>query len=151
MKRRGFTLIEVTLALTIFAISVVGIMQAFTNTLTALGSLRREADLSPYVRYVRAHVITVPDLDDFEDGDELDLPDGSTARWTAEVEPVEVADLFRVELEITLSGGDLDKDYVTSETLYLLRPSWSDPIDRSRRINDAKKDMDDRNQETEWL
>jgi prepilin-type N-terminal cleavage/methylation domain-containing protein len=151
MRRRGFTFLEVLLALTIFALVVVGLTQAFTNTLMAMGALRHDSDLSPYLRYVRSLVITIPDIEEFEDGDTINLPDGSEATWEAEVEPLEVADLFRVELEITLEGGDLETPYTSRETLYLLRPSWSDPIDRSERIGDAREEMEDRMEERRWL
>lgn len=145
MKRRsGFTLLEVILAVAIFAMALVVLSSAFTNTLVALGTIHREADTEPQFRFARSLIITVPNLEDFQEGATLPMPDGSQLTWTAEVQPATVVDLFHVFLHMSLEPADGGEPVLRDESLYLIRPTWSDPIDRSNRINDAKQDLDDR-------
>jgi len=141
MKRReksAFTLIEVVLASAIFATALVVLTSAFANSLTALRNMRRDAGDEVYFRYISSLATTIPDLDNFKEGEELDLPGGAKVSWTAVVEQTAVADLFKVELTITLRKPDADGPVVRVEHLYLLRPTWSDSDDRDKIISDAK-------------
>jgi general secretion pathway protein I len=136
-NRRGFTLLEVTLAAAIFAVAVVVLSSAFTNALTALSNMRREENDAPLFEFVRSRAITIPDLENFEEGEKLSLPDEGQAMWTAHVEPTSIVDLFKVELTLTLQRPGRD-DAVQVQQFYLLRPTWSDADDRSKLIDDAK-------------
>jgi len=137
-KKSAFTLIEVVLASAIFATALVVLTSAFVNALTAMRNMRRDAGDDVIFRYVSSLVTTVPDLDNFKGGEELDLPDDAKVSWTAEVEQTAVADLFKVELTITLKKPDSVEPVVRVESLYLLRPTWSDSDDRDKIISDAK-------------
>ena len=137
-RRSAFTLLEVTLATAIFATAIVVLTSAFSNALTAMSAMRNDVNDEPVLRYVRSLVITIPDRESFEGGETLDLPDEATASWTAVTEPTAVADLFKVRLTITLKKHDIDEPVVRTETLYLLRPTWSDADDRAKIISDAK-------------
>lgn len=139
---RGFTLIETVLAMAIFGIAIVGLTAAFVNTLQALSTLQRQADYSPYIRFVRSHAISITDLDEFEDGGDIRTPDNGEARWSAEVEPMDVVDLFQVWLTIELTLPDQREPHVHEETFYVLRPTWSDPFERSIRLSDAQDDLE---------
>jgi general secretion pathway protein I len=141
-NRRGFTLLEVTLAAAIFAVAVVVLSSAFTNALTALSTMRHEENDAPLFEFVRSHAITIPDLENFEEGERLPLPDEAQALWTALVEPTNIADLFKVELTITLQRPGRD-DAVQVQHFYLLRPTWSDSDDRSKLIDEAKTRLSD--------
>lgn len=135
--KSAFTLLEVTLATAIFAAALVVLTSAFTNAITAMQTMRTDSDDEPIFRYVRSLVITVPDLQNFKDGEQLDLPDEATVTWTAEVEQTSIADLFKVNLTMDLQKKD-DKEPTTRvETLYLLRPTWSDADDRTKIITEA--------------
>jgi prepilin-type N-terminal cleavage/methylation domain-containing protein len=137
-KKSAFTLIEVVLASAIFATALVVLTGAFTNALTAMHNMHRDAGDEVIFRYVSSLVTTVPDLDNFKEGEELDLPDDAKVSWTAVVEQTAVADLFKVELTITLRKAGADEPLVRVEHLYLLRPTWSDSDDRDKIISDAK-------------
>lgn len=141
--RRGFTLLEVTLAAAIFAAAAVVLSTAFSNALTAMGNMRRESNEEPLFRHVRSLAVTIPDLDNFEQGEELLLPDDAKAEWTAKVEPTTVADLFRVELTISLHLKNDSEPRVEVSHLYLLRPTWSDADDRAKIIEEAKTRLTD--------
>jgi hypothetical protein len=136
-KTSAFTLLEVTLATAIFAAAIVVLTSAFANAITAMTTMRTDSDDEPVFRFVRSLVVTIPDLQNFKDGEQLDLPDEATVNWTAEVEPTRIADLFKVELTMDLKKKDDKEPETHVETLYLLRPTWSDADDRTRIITEA--------------
>lgn len=145
MNRRtqAFTLLEVTLATAIFATAVVVLTSAFANALTVMHRMHEESDYAPIVRYVRSKIITVKNLYGFKKGEELDLPDGGTMKWEADVEQVPgIADLFSVTLTMDFDRKDKDAPLTITDKLYLLRPTWSDADDRATIISDAKTDLE---------
>jgi general secretion pathway protein I len=141
-SNKAFSLLEVMLATAIFAIAAVVLTSAFSNALTALQTMRRETNDEPIFRYIRSLVITVPNLANFEEGETLDLPDGATITWTAVAEQTQVADLFKVELTMSLKKKDADEPIVRVERLYLLRPTWSDSDDRAKIISESKSALE---------
>ncbi len=128
---RAFTLIEVTLALAIFALAVVGLTQAFVNILMSLDSIDNEASLQADLQFLRSHIILEPDLEKLKEGGEINTLGSGSAHWQAEVEPMPVSDLFRVILTIELSEPQDANPVTITEEILLLRPTWSDPVERS--------------------
>jgi hypothetical protein len=136
--KSAFTLLEVTMATAIFATAIVVLTSAFANALSALRLMRTDAGDEPVLRYVSSLAMTIPDRDNFIEGEELDVPGEGKASWKATVEDTTIADLFKVELTITLKKPDVDEPVVRIEKLYLLRPTWSDTDDRAKIISEAK-------------
>jgi hypothetical protein len=133
---------EVALATALFGTALILLTSAFANALTAMNAMRREAGDEPMFGFLRSKIITVPDIDNFEEGEELYLPDGDSANWTAEVAPTGVADLFRVRLMMEIERRD-DRDKVSrTETLYLLRPTWSESVERADIIEEAARALE---------
>ena len=89
---RAFSLIEVTLAMAIFGLAVVVLTQAFVNGLIGLEATEEATSSSGEIRFVRSQVIRIADLDEFEEGGEVELLDEALARWEADVEPTQVID-----------------------------------------------------------
>lgn len=128
---RGFTLIEVLVALAIFAFSGLMLASAYVNVLSSHRvAMQREA-LVPALRLVREALRAEPERENVESWNELSLPDKLTARWKGTIEATPVADLFDVTLEIEFApdGGEGPTRKVT-ETCRLLRPTWSEPAER---------------------
>lgn len=150
MTRHAFSLIEVLIAVAIFFIAVVALSFAFSNTLQSLATLEREYDFDTDLRFVRSIVIQEPDLDTFEEGGEVETLGQGMAVWNAFVEPTSVTDLFRVELTIEMSPLEAPEAVVHEEILYLLRPTWSDPVDRSALLADATQKLRDQRWGRDW-
>lgn len=149
-KPQGFSLIEVLLALSISAVAIVVLAEAFVNTLWALSMVEEQPEDETRYRFVRSQVLLEPDLDTFEQGGNLRLLDGSQAFWEAEVEYTDTTDLFLVELTIELRGLERAADRVRVETFYLLRPSWSEAVERSIRRSDAEDRIEDVRRTWDW-
>ncbi len=141
LRVRGFTFIEVMVALVIFSFAGLVLAAAFVNVLnaqqTALHRDERAADL----RLVRAALRAEPDLARAQDWNDLPLPDGREARWQATVVPAAVADLFDVTLVIELTGAGGERRPAVTETCRLLRPTWSQPADREALRAAARKKL----------
>ncbi len=123
---KGFTLIEVLLALVVFSFAIIYLTNAFVNTLLSLKAITEENEELTDLRFVRSQIIQEPDLKEFEKGGEIKTVNSGMAHWKGEVEWTGVLDLFKVDLTIELPQPEGRKPYTQAETLLLLRPSWSD-------------------------
>lgn len=148
--RRGFSLIEVLIALAIFALVAAVFSQAFFNTLLALDNQAAMSANVDDLRFVRSQIILEPDLDTFEDGGEINTLDAGEARWEAEVEPTEVPHLFRVLLTIEFAGTDEIEPWEHEEQLYLLRPTWSDPTETDEIQQKMQERIEDHRNLWDW-
>jgi prepilin-type N-terminal cleavage/methylation domain-containing protein len=126
----GFSLIEILLAVALAGVSLAVLTNVFVNVLHTLSRLELEADREPEIRFVRSQIIREPDLQTFEDGGEMETLELGTVTWQASVEPTAVPDLFEVELELRFAPPD-QPPFERREVLWLLRPTWSDPAERS--------------------
>ncbi|MGB0412990.1 MAG: PulJ/GspJ family protein [Coraliomargarita sp.] len=141
-RTTAFTLIEVVITLAIFASAAVVLSQAFTNALLArehgISNDNYEAD----IRTVRMQLLLEPDLENAEDGGDIETYKNGEASWQANIEPTNVVDLFRVELQIQFSEPEEGQDNSYTETLYLLRPTWSEADERSELLADKKDELE---------
>lgn len=133
--QRGFTMIEVLVAIALFAIAAVTLTSAFANALLSLSTLHEEAALEADLRWVRREVLLEPDLETFEQGGEITTLRHGRATWEPIVEQTGVLDLFRVTLTVRL---ELEDGTVRErlDTLHLLRPTWSDPRERQMLLEE---------------
>lgn len=138
--RRAFTLIEVLVALAIFAIAAVALGAAYVNLVQMHAALRERDGSEADIAWAREVMLAEPDRALVERGGDLVLPDGRTATWRATVTPSEVSDLFDVTLELDApppgGSGDLVRN---KETLRLLRPTWSTEAERKERRDRARQ------------
>ena len=139
----GFSLIEVVVALALFAMASVVLTSSFVNALLArehgLSNDLRHAD----IRAVRMQLLLEPNLDDAEDGDRYETLNNGTANWEATIEPTEVVDLFQVQFRVEFSKPQEGQEGTHIETLYLLRPTWSESDERSELLQDKKDALQD--------
>ncbi len=137
MKRRGFTIIEVLAALTIFVTAAIVMGAAYINVLLGYERAERSTKVDADVRFAREILFRHPDIDDVEDGDDFETADGRRVIWRATVEPTSVADLFEVDFEVELIDGGTGKPEIVRERFRLLRPTWSEDDDRDKLRQEA--------------
>ena len=129
-RHRAFTLIEVLVALVIFAFSAVILASSYVNVLSAHEAALHRDEFAADRRMVREALWAEPSLDKVKAWNDLALPDDRSARWRATVTPAPVADLFDVALEVELTDGNGKRLPTVTENCRLLRPTWSQPADR---------------------
>ncbi|WPJ94668.1 type II secretion system protein [Coraliomargarita algicola] len=142
-RRAAFTLVEVLIAVAIFAMTSSVLMSAFVNALLARESAANYDLLNADIRAVRMQLLLEPNLEDAEDGDEYETLNCGEASWQAQITPTNVVDLFQVQFNIRFSQPPegLPADY--SEMLYLLRPTWSESDERSELLQDKREALQD--------
>lgn len=139
----AFTLVEVLIAVAIFAMTSTVLMSAFVNALLARESAANYDLFNADIRAVRMQLLLEPSLDDAEDGGDYESFHCGDASWEAQIAPTNVVDLFQVQLYIRFSDPPegLPSDY--SEMLYLLRPTWSESDERSDLLQDKREALED--------
>lgn len=146
-RRNGFTLIEVLVALAIFAIAAVVLGATYVNLIQAHAAIRDRDVADSDITWARDALLIEPDRATVERGGDVVLPDGRTATWRATVTATNVSDLFDVVLELSApppaGSGELVR---TSEKLRLLRPTWSTEAER-KALRDKAKDRIKRQRE----
>lgn len=137
-KARAFTLLEVLLAVALFAIAVIVLAGAYVNVLEGMESVRTDRAFEQEIRWIREKVLLEPQLKEVEKGGEAPTLDFGMARWEVTVEPTGVADLFLVSLRVTMEGKDDVPEREAAEQFMLLRPGWSEPLERDKLRNEAR-------------
>jgi general secretion pathway protein I len=127
---RAFTLVEVLLALVIFALTAVVLGGAYVNVLNGYESARQANADDADVDFARSQLLGLSDLTAAQDGAEFDDGDRHV-KWTAEIDPAETTDLFTVTFTCVITGGAGFDSKTVAETFMLVRPTWSDPTARS--------------------
>ena len=137
--KSSFTLLEVLVSLAIFALAAVVLGATYVNALNAYGTAARHDEYAEDLRFVRAALLTEPDRDKAAAGGDLDLGDNKRAHWTADITPTGTADLFTVVWHCEINDPARREPYRAAQTLLLLRPTWSDPVERSKLLDQAKE------------
>lgn len=140
-SKRGFTLIEVVIAVALFAMAATVLSSTFVNALLAREHVQNNDLHNADIRAVRLQLLLQPNLEDAEDGNDLETLNSGEATWSAEIEPMEVVDLFRVMLQIEFHEPLENQEATYSEVLYLLRPTWSEAGERSDLLQEKTDEL----------
>jgi len=138
IRSRGFTLIEVVIAVALFAMATTILTSSFVNALLASERSQSNETRAADIRAVRLQLLLETNLEDATAGDLIETLGNGEAIWQAEIEPTEVVDLFRVQLSIEFQDPQEDQNETHQESLYLLRPTWSEQAERSALLEDKK-------------
>jgi general secretion pathway protein I len=125
----GFTLIEVMVALAIFALTAVVLGAAYVNVLNSFEVARNSNVNNEDVSFARSQLLAQADLQTATTGAEFDDGDRHV-KWTSEIDPATTTDLFTVTFTCAITEPSAPTRTVV-ETFMLLRPTWSDPAARS--------------------
>ena len=141
-RNAAFTLIEVLIALAVFAMASTYLISTFVSALTARERSFNDDMLHADIRAVRMQLLLEPNREDAEDGGRYPTLNHGEANWRASIEPTEIVDLFRVELSIDFSKAPQGGPERLEETLYLLRPTWSEADERSQLLEDKRQELE---------
>src|SRR4051812_13756496 len=93
---RAFTLLEVLVALCIFALAVVALGASYLNVLTSYEVVSRGMIISEDFAFARQLVLREPDRKKLEQGGDFETARGLRARWSADITSTNMPDLYRV-------------------------------------------------------
>ena len=138
-SRHGFTLVEVLIALCIFAMAVVVLGASYLNVLTSYEVIARSTLTNEDFAFARQQVLTEPDRKKLEQGGEFDTAGGRRARWSVEIESSTVADVYKVNFTCEIADATRPEPEKQVQSFMVLRPTWViDPAERSKLKEDAK-------------
>ncbi len=141
--RRGFTLVEVLLALGVFALAAAAFTAALTTGVEVLTRISRQDQLDLEARFVLRQVAAITDEELLKDGGTFALPGEREVSWEASLEPTSTLGLFAVEIRLEQPPLEVEPSWRRVEPLestlwiYLYRPGWGDPAD-TERLRDQK-------------
>ena len=144
----GFMLLEVLIALALFGMSAVFLVEGVGLVSKEIVNRKNFRDLEGDLVWIRAQVFEQTDYEKMEDGGDIQALTMGEVRWETEIEMTEVLDVFRVSLTLVYDGNDEfeveggEKTYV----MYLFRPTWSKNSDfateRGRLLDEKRKQME---------
>lgn len=137
--RKGFTVLEVIVALAVFICSAVFLGSTYLNILTGYAQIETEGDYKTDVKFARAALLSEPDLETVEKGGDFESVGNRRVKWKATVEPTDTTDLFTVNFECEITAAELKEPMRVTESFRLLRPTWSKPEDRDKLRAEARK------------
>jgi hypothetical protein len=145
----GFMLIEVLIALALFGMSAVFLVEGVGLVSKEIVNRKNVRDLEGDLVWIRAQIFEQTDYEKMEEGGDIQALTMGEVRWETEIEMTEVLDVFRVLLTLSYDGSDEfevegdEKKYV----MYLFRPTWSKnsdfSTDRGRLVDDKRKKIEE--------
>jgi len=145
-RKHGFMLIEVLVALAIFGLAAVYLVDGAFVASRTIRLMKDSRELEQDLLWVRSQVLTEPSYEKLEEGGELSALTMGEVEWEVEVEMTEVLDLYLVKLKLGYEGNDdfgIEPGERTSQ-MYLLRPSWGGHADFATERNRLLEDKRDK-------
>lgn len=136
-RTAAFTLLEVLIALAIFALAAVVLGASYINVLNAYSRVNEAQRLDEEVAFARRELLTEADRDELEQGGEYETRDGRRVAWRVEIEPTEIADLFDVTFTCEFDRTTEAEPEQVVQRFRLLRPSWSEEVERETLRREA--------------
>lgn len=140
----AFTLLEVVVSVALFAAAAIALSGAFVNALLLREHGQSQQNFQSDLHMVRLQLLLEPDLEQAEDGGSYQTIEMGLADWNALIEPTNVVDLFKVAFTVEFPEAPEGQPSNHSETLYLLRPSWSESDERSALLEEKAENLRDR-------
>ncbi len=138
--RRGFTLLEVLVALSVFALAAVVLGMSYLNVLIGYEVVARGTTINEDFAFARQLVLREPDRKKLEEGGEFETARGARGRWSVDITTTTMPDVYRVAFTCALSELTRPEPEKSTQTLFVLRPTWVvDPAERDKIKTDVKQ------------
>ena len=125
-------MVEVLVALVIFAVSAVVLGASYLNVLNNYELIRQNQAMEEDVRFIRKLVLEETDREELEEGGDFESLYLGLVSWRTFLEETPTPDLFLVRIEIEYEGSDETPGGMEVQEFYALRPDWSDPVVRDQ-------------------
>lgn len=120
----AFTLVEVLVALTIFALAAVVLGASYVNILNSYEVVSRGTVVNEDFAFARQLVLTQPDRKKLEEGGEFDTSGGRRARWSVEITSTNLPNLFDVAFTCEIADPARPEPDRVVQQFRLIRPTW---------------------------
>lgn len=126
--RCGFTLVEVLVALVIFAMTAVVLGASYLNVLNSYEAVARGLRVNEDFAFARQLVLTEPDRKKVLEGGEFESTSGTRFKWSAEISSTAVPNVFNVAFACESTDGANPTPIRQTQTFTVLRPTWVEDI-----------------------
>lgn len=145
--KKGFTLVEVTVALALFGVAVVVLTQSFLGGMFSLESFKFDSTDDEALMFVYDQVLVLG-KQDIEHGGAITTANNGVAKWSGSVQSTSVLELYKVILRVSFEekkslalsktkSKSQPKTY--TEEFYLYRPEWADAGERDAFLTKHKE------------
>ena len=141
---RGFMLIEVLIALALFGLSAVYLVDGAFVAARTIRVMKDTREMEQDLLWVRGEIFKEPDYEKIKDGGDIQSLSMGEVRWDTEVEMSDVLDVYLVTLTLEYEGNDelgIEGGERVSK-MYLFRPTWGKNGDfsseRTRLLEDKR-------------
>jgi prepilin-type N-terminal cleavage/methylation domain-containing protein len=126
-RKKGFMLIEVLIALSLFGLSAVYLVEGAFVASRTIRFMKDTRELEQEFLWARNEIFEEADYEKLSEGGDLPTPSMGDIQWETEVEMTNVTDLYKVILSLSYDGND-ELGVEPGERTYamlMLRPTWS--------------------------
>ena len=141
---KGFMLIEVLIALALFGLSAVYLVDGAFVAARTIRVMKDTREMEQDLLWVRGEIFKEPDYEKIKDGGDIQSLSMGEVRWETEVEMSDVLDVYQVTLTLEYEGNE-ELGFEGGERvskMYLFRPTWGKNSDfsseRTRLLEDKK-------------
>ena len=144
LGKQGFMLIEVLIALAIFGLSAVYLVDGAFVASRTIRVMKDTREMEQDLLWVRSQVFQEADYEKMEEGGDIQALSMGEVKWETEIEMTEVLDLYKVRLALDYDGNDelgIEPGERVSQML-VYRPAWGKnsefATERSRLLEDKR-------------
>lgn len=141
--RGGFMLIEVLIALALFGLSAVFLVDGAFVAARTIRVMKDTREMEQDLLWVRGQIFQEPDYEKIEEGGEIESLSMGEVRWETEIEMTTVLDLYAVTLTLNYDGNDelgIEPGERRSK-MFLFRKTWGGHSDFSSERNRLLEDV----------
>lgn len=136
---RAFTLMEVLVALTIFAMAAVVLGSSYVNVLNGYEIVARGVQIGEDFAFARQLVLTETDRKKVEEGGDFETAGGRRAKWSVEIVSTNLPEVFKVDFTCEIADPARLEPERLVQTFTVLRPTWvTDAAERGKLKEDVK-------------
>ena len=138
-RARAFTLVEVLVALVIFAMAAVILGSSYLNVLVSYETMSRGVQVNEDFAFARQLVLREPDRQKLEQGGEFETASGRRASWSVEITSTTVPNVFHVAFTCEIADPTRTEPQKKTQQFTVLRPTWViDTAERDKLKADIK-------------
>ena len=145
-RKKGFMLIEVLIALSLFGLSAVYLVEGAFVASRTIRFMKDTRELEQDLLWARNEIFQEADYEKLSEGGDLPTISMGDIQWETEVEMTGVTDLYKVILTLSYDGND-ELGVEPGERVYvmlMLRPTWSNHGDFNsdrQRLWEERKEL----------
>ena len=135
----AFTLVEVLVALCIFAMAAVVLGSSYVNVLNSYEVVARGTKVNEDFGFAREQVLREPDRAKLEQGGEFETAGGGRVKWSVELTSTNVPEVFLVDFTCEISGASLSDTTKRTQQFTVLRPTWVKDVPERDKLKEDMK------------